>query len=149
MPTHSDIDAVRQEVLSLRKDMENREEIVLKNMDDQEERLRRDIDVLKSNVNHLRWLFGIIAAAVGLEPVRAGLEGNSTAGGEVFDPYSDYTAPWLSYPMGMALEICYVGCKIVRVLCSSACTSTTSVPTEVSPISSAAACERPRSPTAT
>ena len=44
-----------------------------------------------------------------------GLEGNLTASGEVFDPYSDYTAASLYYPMGTVLEVCYVECTVVRV----------------------------------
>ena len=44
-----------------------------------------------------------------------GLEGNLTANGEVFDPYYDYTAASLYYPMGMVLEVCYVDCAVVRV----------------------------------
>ena len=44
-----------------------------------------------------------------------GLEGNFTANGEVFDPYYDYTAASLYYPMGMVLEVCYVDCAVVRV----------------------------------
>lgn len=52
-PDNPDIESVRQEVQLLRKDMET-----------QEERLRRDIDVLKSNFTLLKWLFGIIAAGI-------------------------------------------------------------------------------------
>jgi peptidoglycan lytic transglycosylase len=44
-----------------------------------------------------------------------GLEGNLTASGEVFDPYYDYTAASLYYPMGTVLEVCYVDCVVVRV----------------------------------
>jgi rare lipoprotein A len=44
-----------------------------------------------------------------------GLEGNLTASGEVFDPYSEYTAASLYYPMGTVLEVCYVDCTVVRV----------------------------------
>jgi rare lipoprotein A len=44
-----------------------------------------------------------------------GLEGNLTASGEVFDPYFDYTAASLYYPMGTVLEVCYVDCAVVRV----------------------------------
>ena len=44
-----------------------------------------------------------------------GLEGNLTASGEVFDPYTDYTAASLTYPMGTVLEVCYVDCTVVRV----------------------------------
>jgi rare lipoprotein A len=44
-----------------------------------------------------------------------GLEGNLTASGEVFDPYTDYTAASLYYPMGTVLEVCYVDCAVVRV----------------------------------
>ena len=44
-----------------------------------------------------------------------GLEGNLTATGEVFDPYYDYTAASLYYPMGIVLEVCYVDCAVVRV----------------------------------
>jgi rare lipoprotein A len=44
-----------------------------------------------------------------------GLEGNFTANGEVFDPYYDYTAASLYYPMGTVLEVCYVDCAVVRV----------------------------------
>lgn len=44
-----------------------------------------------------------------------GLEGNLTASGEVFDPYYDYTAASLHYPMGTVLEVCYVDCAVVRV----------------------------------
>jgi rare lipoprotein A len=44
-----------------------------------------------------------------------GLEGNLTANGEVFDPYYDYTAASLYYPMGMVLKVCYVDCAVVRV----------------------------------
>ena len=44
-----------------------------------------------------------------------GLEGNLTANGEVFDPYYDYTAASLYYPMDMVLEVCYVDCAVVRV----------------------------------
>ena len=44
-----------------------------------------------------------------------GLDGNLTASGEVFDPYTDYTAASLYYPMGTVLEVCYVDCAVVRV----------------------------------
>ena len=44
-----------------------------------------------------------------------GLEGNLTASGEVFDPFYDYTAASLYYPMGTVLEVCYVDCAVVRV----------------------------------
>ena len=44
-----------------------------------------------------------------------GLEGNLTASGEVFDPYYDYTAASLYYPIGTVLEVCYVDCAVVRV----------------------------------
>jgi rare lipoprotein A len=44
-----------------------------------------------------------------------GLEGNLTASGEVFDPYNDYTAASLYYPMGTKLEVCYQECAVVRV----------------------------------
>ena len=44
-----------------------------------------------------------------------GFEGATTASGEVFDPYSDYTAASLYYPMGTMLEVCYVDCTVVRV----------------------------------
>lgn len=44
-----------------------------------------------------------------------GLEGNLTASGEVFDPYSDYTAAHPYLPFGTELEVCYVDCTVVRV----------------------------------
>ena len=44
-----------------------------------------------------------------------GLEGNLTASGEVFDPYTDYTVASLTYPMGTVLEVCYADCTVVRV----------------------------------
>jgi rare lipoprotein A len=44
-----------------------------------------------------------------------GLEGNLTASGEVFDPYYDYTAASLYYPMGTEIEVCYADCAVVRV----------------------------------
>lgn len=44
-----------------------------------------------------------------------GLEGNLTASGEVFDPYSDYTAAHPYLPMGTELEVCYADCAVVRV----------------------------------
>ena len=44
-----------------------------------------------------------------------GLEGNLTANAEVFDPYYEYTAASLYYPMGTELEVCYVDCAVVRV----------------------------------
>jgi rare lipoprotein A len=44
-----------------------------------------------------------------------GLDGNLTASGEAFDPYTDYTAASLYYPMGTVLEVCYVDCAVVRV----------------------------------
>lgn len=44
-----------------------------------------------------------------------GLEGNLTASGEVFDPYSDYTAAHPYLPMGTRLEVCYSDCAVVRV----------------------------------
>ena len=44
-----------------------------------------------------------------------GLEGNLTASGEVFDPYSDYTAAHPYLPMGTELEVCYADCTVVRV----------------------------------
>ena len=43
------------------------------------------------------------------------LEGNLTASGEVFDPYYDYTAASLYYPMGTEIKVCYVDCAVVRV----------------------------------
>ena len=43
-----------------------------------------------------------------------GLEGNLTASGEVFDPYSDYTAAHPYLPMGTELEVCYADCAVVR-----------------------------------
>jgi rare lipoprotein A len=44
-----------------------------------------------------------------------GLEGNLTASGEVFEPYSEYTAAHPYLPMGTKLEVCYVDCTVVRV----------------------------------
>jgi rare lipoprotein A len=44
-----------------------------------------------------------------------GLEGNLTASGEVFDPYNDYTAASLYYPIGTELRVCYAACTVVRV----------------------------------
>ncbi len=44
-----------------------------------------------------------------------GLEGGLTASGEVFEPYSEYTAASLYYPMGTELEVCYASCTVVRV----------------------------------
>jgi rare lipoprotein A len=44
-----------------------------------------------------------------------GLEGNVTASGEAFDPYNDYTAASLYYPMGTELRVCYAACTVVRV----------------------------------
>jgi peptidoglycan lytic transglycosylase len=44
-----------------------------------------------------------------------GLEGNLTASGEIFDPYSDYTAASLRHPMGTKLRVCYAACTVVRV----------------------------------
>ena len=44
-----------------------------------------------------------------------GLEGNLTASGEVFDPYHDFTAASLYYPMGTEIEVCYADCAVVRV----------------------------------
>ena len=38
-----------------------------------------------------------------------------TASGEVFDPYNDYTAASLYYPMGTELRVCYAACTVVRV----------------------------------
>jgi rare lipoprotein A len=52
----------------------------------------------------------LVSSWYGLE-----LEGNLTASGEVFDPYYDYKAASLSYPMGTVLEVCYVDCTVVRV----------------------------------
>jgi rare lipoprotein A len=44
-----------------------------------------------------------------------GLEGQTTASGEVFEPYRDYTAAHPYLPMGTRLEVCYVDCTVVRV----------------------------------
>jgi rare lipoprotein A len=44
-----------------------------------------------------------------------GLEGGVTASGEVFDPYSEYTAAHPYLPMGTELEVCYETCTVVRV----------------------------------
>ena len=44
-----------------------------------------------------------------------GLEGNVTASGEDFDPYNEYTAASLRYPMGTELRVCYEACAVVRV----------------------------------
>ena len=44
-----------------------------------------------------------------------GFEGATTASGEVFDPYNDYTAASLYYPMGTELRVCYAACTVVRV----------------------------------
>lgn len=44
-----------------------------------------------------------------------GLEGNLTASGEIFDPYNEYTAASLYYPMSTKLRICYAACAVVRV----------------------------------
>ena len=44
-----------------------------------------------------------------------GLGGNVTASGEVFEPYSDYTAAHPYLPMGTELEVCYETCTVVRV----------------------------------
>jgi rare lipoprotein A len=44
-----------------------------------------------------------------------GLEGNLTAGGEVFNPYYEYTAAHPYLPMGTELEVCYESCTVVRV----------------------------------
>jgi rare lipoprotein A len=44
-----------------------------------------------------------------------GLEGNLTASGEVFEPYTEYTAASPYYPMGTILRVCYVDCTVVRV----------------------------------
>ena len=44
-----------------------------------------------------------------------GLEGNPTASGEAFDPYNDFTAASLYYPMGTELRVCYAACTVVRV----------------------------------
>lgn len=52
-PENPEVTAVQQQIELLRKDMEN-----------QEERLRRDIDVLRNNITLLKWLFGIIAAGI-------------------------------------------------------------------------------------
>ncbi len=38
-----------------------------------------------------------------------------TASGEVFEPYNDYTAASLYYPMGTELRVCYAACTVVRV----------------------------------
>ena len=43
------------------------------------------------------------------------LEGNFTASGQVFDPYYDYTAASLYYPMCTEIKVCYVDCAVVRV----------------------------------
>lgn len=39
-------------------------QLLEKDMENQEERLRRDIDVLNNSVNTLKWLFGILAAGI-------------------------------------------------------------------------------------
>ena len=44
-----------------------------------------------------------------------GLEGNVTASGEVFEPYTEYTAASPYYPMGTILRVCYVDCTVIRV----------------------------------
>jgi rare lipoprotein A len=44
-----------------------------------------------------------------------GLEGNLPASGEVFEPYTEYTAASPYYPMGTILRVCYVTCTVVRV----------------------------------
>lgn len=38
-----------------------------------------------------------------------------TASGEVFDPYNDYTAASLYYPMGTEPRVCYAACTVVQV----------------------------------
>ena len=45
-----------------------------------------------------------------------GLEGNLTASGEVFDPYTDYTAASLQYPFGTELLVSYGGYSTVVVV---------------------------------
>jgi len=44
-----------------------------------------------------------------------GLEGGLTASGEVFEPYSEYTAAHPHLPMGTELDVCYETCTVVRV----------------------------------
>jgi hypothetical protein len=44
-----------------------------------------------------------------------GLEGGVIASGEVFEPYSEYTAAHPYLPMGTELEVCYETCTVVRV----------------------------------
>ena len=44
-----------------------------------------------------------------------GLRGGVTASGEVFEPYSEYTAAHPYLPMGTELEVCYETCTVVRI----------------------------------
>jgi rare lipoprotein A len=68
------------------------------------------------------FLFSLVAfqAEAGAEAMLSswygpGLQGGVTASGEVFDPYSEYTAAHPYLPIGTELEVCYETCTVVRV----------------------------------
>ena len=56
------------------------------------------------------WAYAMVSSWYGPR-----FEGATTASGEVFDPYNDYTVAHPYLPMGTKLRVCYARCTVVRV----------------------------------
>jgi rare lipoprotein A len=89
--------------------------------------LLKRLEVCRVSIRHILivGVVGVISSLWFSSPAQAetmvaswygpGFEGATTASGEVFDPYYDYTAAHPYLPMGTELEVCYVDCTVVRV----------------------------------